>query len=91
MTRKDLVNAMAFASNLKKSEAAKCLDVMLSTVTDALARGESITLSGFGSFQPKSYPAKIARNPRTGERVDVPAKRVVKFRPGRPLNGSLNS
>lgn len=90
MTRKDLINAMAGASHLKKSQAAKCLDIMLSAVANALAKGESISLSGFGSFQPKSYPAKIARNPRTGERVDVPAKRVVKFRPGRPLNDSLN-
>ena len=63
---------------------------ILDTVTDALARGDRVELRGFGAFSVKHRPARIGRNPRTGEKVEVEAKSVPFFKTGKEMRERLN-
>lgn len=73
----------------------KQVETIINTVfdgmKDALARGEKIEIRGFGKFRLKQRKAKTARNPRTGETVQVPPKKVLHFKIGKPFHDSLNS
>jgi len=62
---------------------------MTSVITDALARGEKVALVGFGTFQVVTRKARTGRNPQTGEALQIPAKKVPKFTPGKDLRGKV--
>ncbi|MDO5357524.1 MAG: integration host factor subunit beta [Conchiformibius sp.] len=64
--------------------------VLVDTMTRSLARGQRIEIRGFGSFDLNHRPARVGRNPKTGERVDVPAKYVPHFKPGKELRERVN-
>jgi DNA-binding protein HU-beta len=89
MNKKELVATITESAQLEKIEVEKVIAGFISAVTSALAQGKTIKLIGFGSFVPKDYAASMKRNPRTGERVEVPARRKVTFRAGQGLKGSL--
>ena len=81
---------MRYARNHKKqnkNKGGKCDDVkvLVDTMTRSLARGQRIEIRGFGSFDLNHRPARIGRNPKTGERVEVPEKHVPHFKPGKEL------
>ncbi len=76
MNRNDLVDAVAERTGLAKSDAARAVEALLGAVTDALSKGETVTLSGFGSFVAKTRAARTGRNPRTGESIAIPASRA---------------
>ncbi len=85
MTKADLVEEVANATGLTKRDVGVVVDLVLETISKALSDQEHIELRGFGSFKVKTRKARIARNPRTGERVNVPEKLVPYFKASREL------
>ncbi len=85
MTKADLVEEVANATGLTKRDVGVVVDLLLETISKALSDQEHIELRGFGSFKVKTRKARVARNPRTGERVNVPEKLVPYFKASREL------
>jgi DNA-binding protein HU-beta len=85
MNKKELVEAMADSAEISKAAAEKALNGMLAAVTGALSDADKVTLVGFGTFSTVKRSARKAKNPRTGEMIDIPAKTVAKFKPGSKL------
>lgn len=72
-----------------KTEAKDSVETLIKTVKDALKNGERVTISEFGTFQVKFRKTRKGRNPRTGEEIDIPPKKVVKFKPSPKFNNEL--
>jgi len=90
MNKNDLIEAVAERTGLAKSDAARAVEALLGTITEALQRGETVAVSGFGSFVTKVRAARTGRNPRTGEPVAIPASRAPAFKAGKALKDALN-
>ncbi|MDI6729283.1 MAG: HU family DNA-binding protein [Thermodesulfovibrionales bacterium] len=91
MTRSVLIEKVTEKlEGLTKKQVETIINTIFDGMKDALARGEKIEIRGFGNFRLKQRNAKIARNPRTGEKVQVPAKRVMHFKVGKPFHNALN-
>jgi DNA-binding protein HU-beta len=90
MNKNDLIEAVAERTGLAKSDAARAVEALLGTITEALQRGETVAVSGFGSFATKVRAARTGRNPRTGEPVAIPASRAPAFKAGKALKDALN-
>ncbi len=90
MNKLELVNAMAEKSGLSKKDCAKALDAFTESVEDTLKAGEKISLVGFGTFEPKAYPEREGRNPRTKEIVKIAARTGLTFKAGKALKDALN-
>ncbi|MBI4227440.1 MAG: integration host factor subunit beta [Candidatus Omnitrophica bacterium] len=82
MTKKDIVLQVAADAHLKQVDVKKALQRALDVIVAALSRGETVELRNFGIFKVKTRKGRTGRNPRTGEKVPVPPKRVVVFKPG---------
>lgn len=92
MTKADFIAKMQ-ANNPEyhsRSQAEIALDVFLSTLTETLRQGESVSFSGFGSFKVAKRAARVGRNPRTGGPVSIPARVAVRFTPGKNLKEAVN-
>ncbi len=76
--------------HLTHADVTKVVDAIFETIVDALAAGQRVELRGFGAFTARSYEQRAGRNPRTGELVDVPAKRRVYFKRGKRLFDRMN-
>ncbi len=85
MKKADLVAFVAKEAGVTKKQAAQAVDAVFSSISKALAKGERVTLVGFGTFETRKRAPRKARNPRTKEEIRVPAKIVPKFRPGAKL------
>ena len=81
MNKSQLIDALAARLGDRRT-AATAVDGLLSTIVDTVKAGESVSLTGFGVFEPRARAARVGRNPRTGETVAVPAATVPTFRPG---------
>lgn len=90
LTKAELVNEVARATHVTRKEADTMVTAILDGMVGSLRRGEKIELRGFGSFRIRQRNARTGRNPRTGARVHVPAKRIPYFKPGRDLRQGLN-
>lgn len=90
MNKNDLVAAVANGTGLSKSDSANAVDSMLDTITGALKGGGEVRLVGFGTFSVAHRAASEGRNPRTGERIMIPASNQPKFKAGKALKDSLN-
>jgi DNA-binding protein HU-beta len=90
MNKNDLVDAVAERTGLARSDAARAIEATLAAVTDALKAGDTVALSGFGSFVAKTRAARTGRNPRTGESLAIPASRAPAFKAGKALKDALN-
>lgn len=90
MTRKDIAAKVAARTNLETAAAYQAVQTILEELEASLKRGEKIEIRGFGSFRSRRRRARAGRNPRTGASVQVPAKRVVHFKPGRILLDLIN-
>lgn len=86
MTKAELVGKIANAGGITKSQAEKAVDGFVSSVSAALASGDKVTLVGFGTFSVGSRSQREGRNPRTGEKIKIPASKVVKFKAGKTLS-----
>ena len=82
MTKKDIVLKVASEAGLKQLDVKKVVQKSLETIVAALSRGETVELRNFGIFKVRMRKGRTGRNPRTGEKVPVPPKRVVAFKPG---------
>lgn len=90
MNKTDLVSAIADEAGIPKDKAAMAVESMIGCIQTALTGGDEVRLPGFGNFKVSDRKATTARNPRTGETVDVPATKVAKFSPGKSLKEALN-
>lgn len=89
MTKSELIDQVADRADLTKSEATRAIDAVLETVEDALRRGSEVALSGFGKFHVGERGARQGVNPRTGERIQIPASRVPRFTAGSGLKSAV--
>ncbi len=90
MNKGDLINKVAEEANLSKSQATEALNAMFSCIEDTLKDGDKVSLVGFGTFTTTRRNARTGRNPQTGAAIQIPAKTVVKFKPGKELVASVN-
>ena len=85
MTKTDLIEAVAEQSGLTKADAERALAATIEVISKALGRKQSVQITGFGTFEARERAARKARNPQTGEEIDVPATTVPAFRAGKAL------
>jgi DNA-binding protein HU-beta len=85
MNKTDLINAIAEAAGLTKADATKALNATTAAIANAVKNDDKVALVGFGTFSVSERPARTGKNPRTGEMIEIPAKKVVKFKPGADL------
>ena len=91
MNKSDLIlKILESEPNLFKKDASKIVNVFFDTISDAISKGERVELRGFGVFDVKYREARIARNPKNGEPVAVPAKKVPFFRMGKEMKDRIN-
>ncbi|MFQ5739555.1 MAG: integration host factor subunit beta [Acidobacteriota bacterium] len=91
MTKAELVDEVAKNSDLSKKDAEVIVQTVLDSIVASLKTGEKVELRGFGSFRLRERASRQGRNPKTGERVHVPAKKVPYFKPGKDLKELINS
>ena len=89
MTKAELAAKIANESGITKVQAEKAVDGFVSAVSGALEAGDSVTLVGFGTFTIGSRAQREGRNPRTGEKIEIPASKVVKFKAGKNLSEKI--
>ena len=90
MNKGELIDAVAAAADLTKSDAAKAVEAFVDTVTRALKKGDQVSIVGFGSFAVKSRAARQGRNPKTGETITISASKVPGFKAGKALKDAVN-
>ena len=91
VTRAQLGEAVYQEVGLSRNESAELLESVLSEMSTALARGETVKISSFGSFSVRHKGQRIGRNPKTGEEIPISARRVVTFRPGQKLKQKVEA
>ena len=91
MNKSELIEALAQEINVPLREASSITNTILEAMTEALASGDSIEIRGFGSFVVKEYGTYYGRNPKTGEKIKVPPKRLPFFKVGKELKEKVNS
>lgn len=89
MNKAQLIDAIAHEAKLTKADAKKSLDAFIKSTTVALKKGDRVALVGFGSFSVAKRSARTGRNPQTGKEIKIAAKKVVKFKAGSELSGSV--
>ena len=90
MTKADLVDKVTALGDLTRRDGEVIVDTLFESVIGALKAGDKIEIRGFGSFRTRQRNARTGRNPKTGAKVDVPAKRVPFFKPSKELRDSVN-
>lgn len=91
MNKSELIEAIATNADIPKAKAEKTLNAMIETVTEALSRGDSVALVGFGTWSVKDRPARTGRNPQTGKSIEIPAAKKPGFTAGKALKNSVNA
>lgn len=91
MNKSELIESLAQDINVPHREAAAITNTVIETMTDALARGESIEIRGFGSFVIKNYDSYEGRNPKTGKKIKVKPKKLPFFKVGKDLREQVNN
>ncbi len=89
MTKADLVNAVSNATGTKK-EAQAAVEAVFDAIADALKSGDEVRVIGFGTFKVADRAAREGKNPQTGAKIKIPAKKVARFVPGKALKDALN-
>ena len=90
MTKADLVESVAREAEMTKKDAEQLVEIIFDSIVSSLNKGEKIELRGFGSFRVRERNARKGRNPKTGDSVNIPAKRVAYFKPGKDLKELIN-
>ena len=89
MNKADLVSAVAEKTGLSKKDSEKAVNAAFDVISDELVKGGKVQLVGFGSFETKERSARIGRNPRTKEEIEIPASRVPLFKAGKSLRDAV--
>lgn len=90
MNKSDLVEAVARKANLTKADSSRAVDALVDCVTDALSRGEKVSLVGFGVFSVRKRAARQGRNPKTGAPLKIAAGKTPGFKAGKALKDAVN-
>lgn len=90
MNKGELIDSVAASAGLSKAEATKAVDGVLDSISQTLAGGGSVSLVGFGTFKVKHRAARMGRNPRTGEAIQIQASNVPGFKAGKGLKDAVN-
>ena len=90
MNKQELISAMAEKANLSKKDAEAALNAFVSSVEGTLAKGDKVTLVGFGSFEVRTRAARTGRNPQTGAEMKIAAAKVPAFKAGKALKTLIN-
>ena len=90
MTKAELIGKIAKDVEISKKKASAALDCALASIKEAVCAGEAVTFIGFGSFKMVQRAAREGRNPKTGKKLKIPAKKAVKFTAGKAFKESLN-
>lgn len=89
MNKAELINAAALKADVSKKDAEAVITAALDAITEALAEGEKVQLVGFGSFEVKKRAARLGRNPKTKEEIEIPASVVPTFKAGKALKDAV--
>ena len=90
MTKAELVDEVARVVGLTKKQAETIVNIVFDSIVESLRAGQKIELRGFGSFRLRSRKSRTGRNPKTGEKVEVPSKKIPYFKPGKELKELIN-
>ena len=90
MTKAELVDQVSRSARITKKHAEMIVNTVFDSIVQSLKDGDKIELRGFGSFRIRQRGSRVGRNPKTGDRVDVPPKRIPYFKPGKDLRDLLN-
>lgn len=91
MTKAELIDAVADLASLTRRESELIVDTVFENITEALSKGDKVELRGFGSFRIRQRNSRKGRNPKTGDAVSVPEKKVPFFKVGKRLRGLVNT
>lgn len=89
LTISDLTTALAAKQDITKKAAREQLDAVIGLITDTVVAGDTVRVTGFGSFEVKEREARTGRNPQTGETLEIPASKTVKFKPAPALKAAV--
>jgi DNA-binding protein HU-beta len=81
MTKIELIDVIARKAKIKKAAAERAINTLVGAMKDSLDKGNTFTLTGFGTFFASNRPARMGRNPKTGQQIHIPAIRTIRFRP----------
>jgi DNA-binding protein HU-beta len=90
MNKAELVEAIANETGLSKSKSGDVVNAIVKTISESLAKGEKVSLTGFGTWSTNTRPERKGRNPKTGEEITIASKTVAKFKPGNELTKTVN-
>ncbi len=90
MNKAEMIDIVATKANVSKAAAATTVAAAIQAITETLAKGESVQFIGFGTFSVQDRQARTGRNPQTGKEMKIPAKKVVRFKPGAALSAAAN-
>lgn len=90
MNKNELIAAVAEQAGFSKKDADKAVNAVVAAVTEALKAGEKVSVVGFGTFEVKSRPARVGRNPKDGSAIEIPASKAPAFKAGKTLKDSVN-
>jgi integration host factor subunit beta len=91
LTKADLIEEVLRVTELPRKESETIVETIFESIIDALQKGDKIEIRGFGSFRTRQRRGRIGRNPKTGEKVDVPAKKIPFFKPSKELKDFVNT
>lgn len=91
MNKTELINAVAKNAELSRKDADKAVSAAFDAIVAALKAGEKVQIVGFGAFEAKERAARTARNPRTGEEIEIAASKAVSFKAGKALKDEVNA
>jgi DNA-binding protein HU-beta len=89
MNKADLIDKIAKDARISKTASAKALESFVEGVTRSLKKGDRVALVGFGTFTVSKRKARVGRNPQTGEQIEIKARKVARFRPGKELSTAV--
>ena len=90
MNKAELIDAVATGANLSKADAGRAVDAVVDAVASSLRKGQQVAVVGFGTFSVKHRAARMGRNPRTGEAIQIQASNVPGFKAGKALKDAVN-
>jgi len=90
MNKTELVSAIAENAGITKADASRALQALIETITTAMSNGDSVSLTGFGTFTVAERAARTGRNPSNGKALKIAAKKVAKFKAGKGLSQAVN-
>ena len=90
MNKADLIQQIANKLDISKRQTEECLDLLINAITKSVAKGEKVTLVGFGTFERRDRRARKGRDPRSGTEIDIPAKKVPAFSAGKQFKQAVN-